>query len=84
MTLGEEWKQSLDDSEKDIIFEFLENAIKDAIDQRKKYVWITYNTIYKGIVVTEVDEEIFKEFAAKNGLNVKKTIYSDWIIMPKE
>lgn len=85
MTLGEEWKQSLDDSEKDIIFKFLENAVKDAIEEKRKYIWLTNGIrCQEGFIIDNSNEEILNEFAAVNELIITKTHYNDWIIMPKE
>ena len=85
MTLGKEWQQALDTtSEKDIVFEFLEKIVKEAIEQNKKYIRIPFYITYKEVLISEVDKEIIDEFAAKNDLIIKKDIYNNWIIMPKE
>ena len=83
MTLGEKWQQTLDEiSEKEIIFEFLENAIKDAITEKRQNVWISYGSSCNGVIISDSNEGILKEYAAMNGLKVERAHYNGWSITP--
>lgn len=83
MTLGEKWQQTLDEiSEKELIFEFLENAVKEAIEEKRKCVWISYGASCNGVTIDDSNEDILNEFAKKNGLKVERTHYNGWSITP--
>lgn len=80
MTLGEKWKQELNKkSDKEILFEAIEERVNEAIQKREKTVWFTRSVNVAGINVTE---ELLQEFANNNGLKLEKVNMAGWNLMP--
>lgn len=80
MTLGEKWKQELNKkSDKEILFEAIEERVNEAIQKREKTVWFTRSVKVAGINVTE---ELLQEFANNNGLKLEKVNMAGWNLMP--
>ena len=80
MTLGEKWLQELNKkTDKEIIFEVLEQEVEKAIAERKEHVWVSYGVRYQN---AHVNEKVLQEFCDINGLKLVQVNMSGWTITP--
>ena len=81
MTLGEKWQNAITQkTDKEILFEVLENRVNKAIEGKRKTIWISYGERYADIHFTK---ELLKEFADINGLELIERNKSGWWLSPK-
>lgn len=80
MTLGKRWRKEIGkESEKEILFEFLEKEVEEAIEDKAQYIWISRGK-YNGILMKE---DYLREFAKINDLRLETVKKAGWRLYPQ-